>query len=147
MAAYNTAAGRMDSMVSFNYFNRFGNVISKYMLNCGEGDTMASQIVTAVNKLIYKWYNDGDVYDNTANMEGWCNDLSSYANWLAEYCGLDCILDGIYDAVSDDDYEMLLKDLADTCLTEKYLARFADREKVGTIYDCEGNYKFEEKGE
>ena len=36
--------------VSPDYFDKFHDVISKYMKRTGEGDTKASQIVTAVNK-------------------------------------------------------------------------------------------------
>ena len=50
----------------------------------GEGDSMMSQAVTATTKLIYKWFNDGDVFDNTFGLQGWANDLSDYANWLDE---------------------------------------------------------------
>ena len=64
------------------YFNKFKQINDSYLPDTGEGDTMATQICTAVNKLIYGWYNDGDVYDNTYMIDGWCNDLSSYANWL-----------------------------------------------------------------
>ena len=71
--------------VDWDYFDKFEPIINKYMPDRGEGETMASQIVTAVNKLVYKWYNDGDVYDNTYILEGWANDLSDYANWLYKY--------------------------------------------------------------
>ena len=47
--------------VSWGYFNKFDDILNKYMPFTGEGKTMASQLVTAVNKLVYKWYNDGDV--------------------------------------------------------------------------------------
>ena len=73
--------------VDWSYFNQYEELINVYMPIQGEGDTMATQAVTAVNKLIYKWYNDGDVYDNTYQMNGWANDLSSYANWLCKYLG------------------------------------------------------------
>lgn len=66
--------------VNWNYFDKFEAITVKYMPDYGEGETIASQAVTAVNKLIYKWYNDGDVFDNTKYLEGWWNDLSSYAN-------------------------------------------------------------------
>lgn len=71
---------RAASSVSWSYFRRFDEIIDKYLPASGEGENMASQIVTAVNKLIYKWYNDGDVYDNTGYLEGWANDISDYAN-------------------------------------------------------------------
>ena len=66
--------------VNWGSFNKFEDIIHKYMPAMGEGETLASQAVTAINKLIYKWYNDGDVYDNRYSLQGWANDLSSYAN-------------------------------------------------------------------
>ena len=70
--------------VDWSYFDKFDGIIDKYLPTKGEGETKATQIVTAINKLIYKWYNDGDVFDNTYHLEGWANDLSDYANWLYE---------------------------------------------------------------
>ena len=72
----------MQEGVEWDYFDKFQKIIDKYMSSNGEGETKASQVVTAINKLIYKWYNDGDVFDNTHHLKGWWNDLSSYANWL-----------------------------------------------------------------
>lgn len=132
-------------MVNWSYFDKFDEIINKYMPNKGEGETMASQLVTAINKLVYKWYNDGDVFDNTSYLQGWANDLSSYANWIATYIKLsDEILDKVYDCKNDDDYEDLLQELADLYLDEWLLSELNKREKFGSIYDCKGNYKFEE---
>ena len=130
--------------VSWNYYDKFGNLIDKYMPMSGEGETLASQIVTAVNKLIYKWYNDGDVFDNTHRLEGWANDLSSYANWLYKHTDADGILAKIAFCFAESDYEDLLKELADKLLNEAYLAEQNKLEKVGTIYDCDGIFKYEE---
>ena len=115
----------------------------------GEGETKATQIVTAVTKLVYKWYNDGDVFDNTHHLEGWANDLSDYANWLDKCTDLKAsgILAKIKDCYNDSDYENLLKELADTMLNEKYLAEQNKLEKVGTIYNCNGKFKFVEFNE
>ena len=77
---------RIKMSKEWSEFNKFDEADEKYLPACGEGDTMASQITTAVCKLVYKWYNDGDVFDNTNGLGGWCNDLSSYANWLWKYC-------------------------------------------------------------
>ena len=131
--------------VEWDYFNKFDEITNKYMPTIGEGETMASQIVTAVNKLIYKWYNDGDVFDNTGFLSGWVNDLSSYANWIdkhTEKAGK--ILIGIFNCYNEDDYERLLKKLADTLLEEKYLEEQNKIEKVETIYKCNGRFRFEE---
>jgi hypothetical protein len=132
--------------VSWDYYNKFEELTERYMPARGEGETKASQIVTAVNKLIYKWYNDGDVFDNTRYLNGWCNDLSSYANWLDENTKASRILHGIFGCHSDEEYEELLKDLADTLLDEKYLAE-NETKKVGTIYKCEGAFEFVEQND
>lgn len=133
-------------------FEVFDSNINKYMPTMGEGETIASQICTAVNKLVYKWYNDGDVYDNTYYLTGWANDLSSYANWLyklEDYVG-EClqsnmvkeILDSIINVDSNSDYAELLFDLCDCLIDEEELETFNDYEKVGSIYKCEGKFKF-----
>ena len=132
-------------MVDWSYFDKFDEVSEKYLPASGEGENMATQIVTAVSKLVYKWYNDGDVFDNTYRLEGWCNDLSSYANWLAKYVkGAGPILKGIADCSTHGEYEGLLKDLADTMLDADFLAVYENVEKVGSIYKCEGPFRFEE---
>ena len=132
--------------VDWGYYDRYEALIEKYMPMRGEGETVASQIVTAVNKLIYKWYNDGDVFDTTHHLEGWANDLSDYANWLYENTK-DAwkILNKISDCVTESDYEDLLQELADTLLNEEYLAEQNKAEKIGTIYDCDGKFKFVEQ--
>ena len=141
--------GKMTESVDWNYYDKFAEITDKYMPDQGEGETMASQIVTAINKLIYKWYNDGDVYDNVnSGMQGWANDLSDYANWLDKYCKpASRILDSIYNCSNDDEYENILKALADKCLNEKYLSTMEEKPKQGSIYDCEGQYEFEEQDE
>ena len=129
--------------VSWSYFNKFEDIVDKYMPRMGQGETMASQIVTAVNKLVYKWYNDGDVYDNTYTLKGWCNDLSSYANWLSQYCkSARSILRDIEDCSSEGDYEDLLQRLADTVLKEEYLSFYANKKSMGDIYNCKGEFVF-----
>lgn len=135
-------------MKDWRYFNKYEAIIDKYMPERGEGETMASQAVTAVNKLIYKWYNDGDVFDNTHVLDGWMNDLSSYANWLAlNVEGAGDILDDIAICYTGDDYEDLLAALADWVLDEEMLAPLADCPKSDSIYDCEGVYRYEEPSE
>ena len=133
--------------VEWNYYDKFDELQEKYLPTTGEGETKASQIVTAICKLIYKWYNDGDVFDNTCYLIGWANDLSSYANWLAKYVdGAKDILDNVFLAKNDDEYEELLQQLADAYLREDVLKEY-ETEKVGSVYECNGDYKFEEYDE
>lgn len=133
--------------VDWSYFDKFDGIIDKYLPMQGEGETKATQIVTAVNKLIYKWYNDGDVFDNTYHLEGWANDLTDYANWLYHNTKAEKILEKISVCLTDDDYEELLKELADDLLDGEYLVEKNKVEKVGTIYECNGKFKYEEPKE
>ena len=142
------AGGNAMNGVNWSYFNKFEAIDAKYLPLCGEGDTMATQIVTATTKLVYKWYNDGDVYDNTHAMTGWWNDLSSYANWLAAHvAGTKAILDRISDCQNDAEYEHILKDLIDLTNTEEFLYPYTLIPKVGSIYKCDGDYTYEEYSE
>lgn len=129
--------------VNWNYYNKFEEIIHKYMSARGEGETKASQIVTAINKLVYRWYNDGDIFDNTYGLSGWANDLSSYANWLYTYVKESrVILERIYDIYSESQYENLLKDLADKLLTKNVLEQFSNVTKQGSIYECTGPFVY-----
>lgn len=138
--------------LSWDDFDVFAELINRYMPDRGEGETIASQICTAVNKLVYKWFNDGDVFDNTHYLSGWANDLSSYANWLYSLKDI-CfdgyhtketrkILDRIKYAVNDDVYTKLLYDLCDLLINEEFLDFANEYDKKGSIYKCEGKFKF-----
>ena len=133
------------SHVDWGYFEKFEHGSETYLPDQGQGDTMATQICTVINKLVYKWYNDGDVFDNTHNLEGWANDLSSYANWLYKYVPMSQkILDRIETIKHESEYEFLLKDLADLFLDESVLHIFNRFEAMGDIYECDGKFRFNE---
>ena len=131
-------------MVDWSYYDRFDGVNERFLPSYGEGENQATQVATAVNKLIYKWYNDGDVYDNRAYLTGWCNDLSSYANWLAANTDCGELLNTITDCICEDDYEELLKMLADNLLNEEVLEAYEQKPKVGSVYECDGPVEFVE---
>lgn len=138
---------RIVTGVDWSYYDadRFSIANGMYLPASGEGDTMATQLVTALNKLIYKWYNDGDVYDNRYILEGWANDLSSYANWIYKYIpGVQRTLDGIQDCYNGSEYEDLLRDLADECFDLEDLEHLNKKPAIGSIYDCDGPFAFDE---
>lgn len=120
---------------------KFPNV-NKYLPDRGEGDTLKTQISCAVCKLIYKWFNDGDVYDNTHGMSGFANDISSQANWLAEHIpGASEILDRIKGCDSEDTYTEIMYELGELC--EKCCTSSEyDKPKEGSVYDCSGPYEY-----
>lgn len=126
-------------------FTAFEKKTKKYLPSTGEGDNKATQAVTAATKLIYKWFNDGDVFDNNYGLEGWANNLSSYANWLSNYIeGADLILADIRDCDTEEKYEKLLEDLADFMLSLD-LEELATHESISSIYKCDGPYSFSDK--
>jgi hypothetical protein len=134
--------------VDWEYFAKFKGLTDKYLPSQGEGTTMATQLVTAVNMLIYKWYNDGDVFDNTYMLDSWCNDLSSYANWLDKhYLVARITLERIKSISTGEEYEQLLKSLADDLFIERFLEEENTKQASGSIYKCEGTYEFSEYGE
>lgn len=131
-------------MKNWSDFDRFDAVIEKYMPRMGQGETKASQVCTAVNKLVYRWFNDGDVFDNTFYLEGWCNDLSDYANWLDRYTDFGDILHEIETCDDEVDYTDLLYDLCVAALDEDYLMGLSMIQKEGDIYNCTGDFRFVE---
>lgn len=129
----------------WSYFDNFEKITDEYLPATGEGDTKATQAVTAACKIIYKWFNDGDVFDNQYGMEGFGNDLSSYANWLYKYCpDTQSILARIYDCYTEGEYTDILADLADSVLDIYYLDELSQMPKAGSIYDCDGPFAFVE---
>ena len=133
--------------MDWSEFERFSDISEKYMPIKGEGDTMASQIVTACNKLVYRWYNDGDVFDNRYYLSGY-EDISSYANWLYEYAEhADEILLEIKEITSEDEYEQLLYELCLALLNETYLDTYSNKDKIGSIYDCDGEFMLDDSYE
>lgn len=133
----------VNESVSWHDFNKFDKILSDYLPTTGEGDTMANQIATAICKIVYRWFNDGDVYDNTTNGINTYNDLSDYANWLYKYVPeADRVAEIVdYDGVSnfDDFYAELLYGLC-TDLTD-VIEEYAAEPKTGSVYNCEGPFK------
>lgn len=136
---------REDSSNKDSFWKDFSTKVKKYLPEQGQGDTKATQAVTATMKLVYKWFNDGDVFDNTYYVQGWANDLSSYANWLTNYVeGAYEILRGIKDCYDGDDYKALLKKLVMFIMDDNVLPELNQHKAYGSIYDCDGPFKFKE---
>lgn len=129
-------------MVSWEYYDRFEELNNRYLPPFGEGETKATQIVAAVNKLVYEYYNDGDVYDNTCWLTGWANDISSFANWLHQNTDATFVMSDVWNCHTDEEYEDLLKTVADMLLDAEYLERMDQEPKIGSIYSADGPFKF-----
>ena len=115
----------------------------KYLPAHGDGDSMGTQAATAVSKVIYKWFNDGDVYDNHYFLHGWCNDISGSANWL--YMNIPEtreILIRIKTIESEQEYTELLYDLIS--VVDPLIPDLLKRNKIGNAYNEDGIFSFDE---
>ena len=128
-----------DSWSAFDKFKK----IKDYLPDYDEGDNMANQASTAINKLIYRWFNDGDVYDNTRFSNPGVTDLSPYANWLASYIdGMDEILEQVWNCRTDEEYTRILYVAAEEL--EEVIDDYASKEKHDSVYECDGDFEIEE---
>lgn len=129
-------------MVEWEEFDDISQILKEYLPLKGEGNNKATQVSTCINKLVYKWYNDGDVYDNNYYMDGWCNDISSYANWLYNHC--DCMeLNEIKNINSESQYEELLFKMASK-FTPEVMEKLENEPKEGSIYEEDEPFSFRE---
>lgn len=136
-----------ESKESFGLFDdpKTKALSEKYLPVKGDGDNMATQAVTAASRLIYKWLNGGDVYDNRYYLKGFTNDISGSANWLANYIdGAYDILKRIKDCLDENDYVEILQDIHSLVFNESLLAKLEKLPKVGDAYTEEGPFEFEE---
>lgn len=134
--------------VDWSYYDRYGSYDKILLPARGDGLTMASQAVTACCKLVYKWYNDGDVYDNTHYLEGWANDISGSANWLYKYIPeTKEILIKIKDCSGGIEYEHILKELCDYIYQDDILNSLNQKPKIGDAYNEDGPFHYQEEYE
>lgn len=120
-------------------------LIEKYLPSRGDGDNQATQAVTALCKLTYKWFNDGDVYDNHYYLQGWANDISGSANWLYNNIPItQSLLMEIKYIHSEKEYEELLDELENVVLKEELLAELEKKSKVGSAYSEHGPFSFDD---
>lgn len=115
--------------------------LDMYVPSRGEGNSMASQALTAVNKLYYMWYNNGDVFDCTNRKYAWGNNISSYANWLYTYTQCGSALSDVKVCTSDEEYEEILDNVGRVFLDKDYVEYLAKKHAVGSIYSCPGPFQ------
>lgn len=128
-------------------FSFCADVDRRYLPERGEGDTKATQVVTALTKLVYTWENNGDCYDTSCGIGDW-NDVSSYANWLRAHTDEEAarILERVWHIEwrDEDAYEQILYDLCRHLEDPDVIAAYDGVPAVGTIYDCAGPFHYDE---
>ena len=93
-------------------------VFKPYFVIEWEGETMASQLVTACCKIVYRYYNDGDRYDRVN-----CAGLGTCSAWIRKYC---------FKLKTSDNYEEKLKYLIIRAIEN--VEKYANETKKGSIY-------------
>ena len=119
----------------------YSKLSDQYMPSTGQGDTKASQLVTAANKILYRWYNDGDAITSRDN------NLTDYANWIEKYVREEPKINRImaaaekYTNPDSSDYILyVLIPLIKFVFREDFLAELATESRVGSIYECSGRF-------
>lgn len=142
-------ARKIRESVSWDDFDKFNSIEKSYLPRQGQGMNMMNQICTCVSKIIFKWFNDGDVVDNVSTgLEGWTNDLSSYGNWLQCYVpeAEEAIKDILFNTHGrEEKYEQYLYNLAETLLNEQIARKYEQKDRIGDVYSCtDGDCIFKE---
>ena len=127
-------------MVEFNSLtdenSSYSILTNKYLPEDGQGENKASQLVTAANKIIYGWYNNGDTISDGDN------DLTSYANWIDRHIKEPEIRKILKDDFIDYDDTYYLSEiilpLIKFVFREDFLEGLAVQEVEGDIYECQG---------
>ena len=127
-------------MVEFNSLtdenSSYGILTNKYLPSEGQGENKASQLVTATNKIIYGWYNNGDTISGNGN------DLTSYANWIDQNIKepeiRKILKDDYIDYIDADYLDEIILPLIKFVFREDFLEGLAVQETEDNIYECEG---------
>ena len=127
-------------MVEFNSLtdenSSYSILTDKYLPSMNQGKNKASQLVTATNKIIYGWYNNGDTISGNGN------DLTSYANWIDRHIKEPEIRKILKDDYIDyiDTYYLseIIIPLIKFVFREDFLEGLESQEIEGDIYNCDG---------
>lgn len=122
--------------------------MAKYLPASGEGETMATQAWTAISKLVYRYYNGGDLPDNYSNIHlknEYGNDVSTYANWLDNNI-IPTFYTSYINLQSEQAYENLLLTVA-RYVADNIKSGKLDKPMVDSIYTASGPFIFKEEQE
>ena len=117
----------------------YGHLTDQYMPSRGQGENKAQQLVTATNKILYKWYNDGDTIDCNGNY------LTSYANWIeTNFKDTKSIFDAAVGIGYNDDAYItdVLIPLTKFTFNESLLSELEKQSSVGSIYNYDGRFVY-----
>lgn len=122
--------------------DKYYEVLTQYLPDTGEGDTMATQLATAVDRIVYRWFNDGETI--------WTDECQPFADWLWQNIdGIDAVIDDmnqymfvgfpyIKDWTFRGIYENCLKKILDIATDRDLLNDLDSRPKEGSVFDSQG---------
>lgn len=117
--------------VDWDEFDRFVKY-KKYLPPMGEGDTMASQLATAVSTIVHRYYNDGDTVTKAWGY-GASGNMRNLTRWIRKYIPELRVYASRLLNPREYDYEQTLYDIA--AEMEMIIDNYADEPKTGSIYD------------
>lgn len=129
--------------MSISRFEKFNYVLDEYMPQRGEGETIASQIATAVAKIAYRWFNDGDTVSSAWDVEGASHPggVAQFANWLYKNVDRSRGIFNIWrkkfekEFITDSMYEDFLYNILSFLLDPDLLDRYVTEPKRDSIYN------------
>ena len=125
----------MAGKIRWSDYDQFEDILNRYLPEEGQGETRAEQAVTAVNNLVYAFYDRGTVI--AESLPEYDPDLECYAKWLRKHTSSRAVLLRIKleDAENLDSYAEYLFELADYLLDEPRLKTLSKYKTVGDIYE------------
>lgn len=110
---------------------------NKYLPKEGQGETLLTQAVTCVCKLVYRYFNDGDFYQTTFAFDSY-TDLTSYANWLYNHIEETRVtLNSIWKIYLEDEYVDILWKLSEIIFSKSFVSKYKNMKAKGNVYKCD----------
>lgn len=109
----------------------------EYLSEKDQSETLLTQAVTCVCKLVYRYFNNNDFY---AVFRSYL-DLTTYANWLYEHIEeTNEILDSIFEINSMEEYPDILWKLSEIVFSESFVSKYKNIKAKDNIYECYGHF-------
>jgi hypothetical protein len=110
----------------------------------GDAETLEGEMLRAINKIIYRYYNDGDKY-----YEGYGTETAGPAHSFLVNANhpLKATMNRLFkEFISDDEYEKMVKDILDVILDHiEYQQGDYTKNTLGGMFDYEPEYEDDEE--
>lgn len=117
---------------------KFNELFDKYVPACGKANTLGGEIVRTINRIVYRYYNDGDTVDRYYGNE--YNHLRACDTFLNMYCPAYHSLSNINELEYEKNLCDRLKKVFD------YLIANPNVFEIPNSIDCIANAPYEPRG-